>query len=276
MNRPAGANRIVGQPTVGRRSKASPRLQVELSFCRAAKVAVRRMQQVLALVAPASALLRSCLDDSSKELWVGDSHVLFINECGPATSRLTRVDGHRFVWHVGPRLMWSIARNGFPPDVLFLARLIRMFGGSRNLSLVVVFGEIDVRAHLADAHASPLRDMRFVSDYLRQCQVLGQRLGARCVVLAVPVPPKDAFKDTPGFPRSGTLEERIDAFRFLQKALVAAVDSAEALPATVLLDCTEEIADSDGSLRADLTDDDCHVNNTGAEVVRACLRELQI
>jgi hypothetical protein len=176
--------------------------------------------------------------------------------------------------------MWSIANKGFPPEVLLVARLIGRFGKSRRLSLIVVFGEIDVRVHLVnhlvDMQARSRPSMNFVSEYLKQCQLLAKTLLADRVLVAVPVPPGDSFNDPPNFPRSGTLAERIDAFLLLRDELAAAVDTTGAEPTTFLFDCTEELADSDGSLRADLTDDGCHVNHSGAEVVRVRMHALPL
>lgn len=236
-----------------------------------------RARQIVGLVAPATALLRSCRDGSVTDLWIGDSHAPFLNECWPVRSRsMTRIHDHEFVWHVGPRLMWSIANKGFPPEVRLVARLLHRFGTSRHRSLIVVFGEIDVRVHLVGAQARSGPSMSFVREYVDQCLLLARTMHADRVLVAVPVPPGDSFDDDPNFPRSGTLAERIGAFRLLRKALVAAVETAGAEPTTLLLDCTEELADSDGSLRIDLTDDGCHVNHSGAEVVRVCLQALPL
>lgn len=236
--------------------------------------AVRRTRQVLTLVIPAIALVRICKDTRSTELWVGDSHAVFLNNCWPVSSRLSRIDDQRFVWHLGPRLMYSIANNGFPLDVLLVARLIHWFGGSRNVALIFVFGEIDVRVHLADTQAQSRRSLKFLSEYAEQCRLLGQKLGATHVVVTVPVPPGDSFDDAPEFPRSGTLAERINAFRELRQALEAALSATGAEPKTVLLDCTEKLANPDGSLRADLTDDGCHVNKSGALLVRGGVQAI--
>jgi hypothetical protein len=238
------------------------------------KKAVRRTRQALELVAPALGLLRSCLSDSSTNLWIGDSHSVFLTRSWPVSSRLTKIEDHTFVWHAGPRLMWSIAHNGFPADVRLVAQLIRWFGGSRSLSLVVVFGEIDVRVHLAGTRRKSQRSMQFVSEYVTRCQHLGQKLCASRVFITVPVPPGDSFVETPGFPRSGTLAERINAFQNLRLALEAALHSTETEPTTVMLDFSEELADSDGSLRGDLTDDGCHVNDRGARLVGETLSAL--
>lgn len=172
--------------------------------------------------------------------------------------------------------MWSIGNNGFPPDVRLVSQLIRILGKTRHLSLMVVFGEIDVRAHLAGPCMQSRRSMNFARAYLMQCQNLGKLVRAQRVVITVPVPPGDSFEDAPEFPRSGVLSERIDAFCLLRRALTSAVDSSKGIPVTVLLDCTDEMADSDGSIRADLTDDGCHVNGTGARIVRAGLRALPL
>lgn len=172
--------------------------------------------------------------------------------------------------------MWSIANKGFPPDVLLVARLVRLFGRSRHFSLMVAFGEIDVRVHLAGTQTRSHHGMKFVSEYVKQCQLLGQKLRATRVVVTVPFPPGDSFDDALGLPRAGTLAERIDAFRMLRQALAAAVDTTEAGPTTVLLDCTEKLADSVGSLRADLTDDGCHVNGGGARAVRESMQSLPL
>lgn len=233
------------------------------------KTALRRVRQFMALVVPTIALIRSCRNGKLVELWVGDSHAVFFNQCGPVSSRLTRIDDHRFVWHFGPRLMWTFADKGFPPDILLIARLIRRIGRSRHFSLIVILGEIDVRVHLAGSQNQSRRSMAFVSEYVKQCQLMGRMLGAGRVLIAIPVPP-GSLKGVSGYPRSGTLAERIDMFKILREALVVEVNATEAQPTTLLLDCTNQLSDCNGSLLDHLTDDGCHVNDIGAEIVRAC------
>jgi hypothetical protein len=255
-------------------SKAPPHLRADFPLVRATKTGVHRTKQAFAMSGPALMLLRSGMGARPTELWVGDSHVLFMNGRRPGGTRLTKISSRKFVWHVGPRLMWSIANTGFPPEVLLMAQLIRRFGGSRNLTLVVVFGEIDVRAHLAKRQARSRPGMKFVDEYLRQCQLLGKTLHAQRIVITVPVPPGDSLRDAPEFPRSGSLPERINAFRLLRAELEESVDTSGRESDVVLLDCTEEIADSQGSLRVDLTDDGCHVNDSGVSAIQASLKAL--
>jgi hypothetical protein len=165
--------------------------------------------------------------------------------------------------------MWTFADNGFPADILWAARLIRRIGRSRQFSLIVVTGEIDVRLHLAGSHNQSRRSMAFVSEYVKQCQLLGRELGAGRVLVAIPVPPGNP-KGVTGYPRSGTLAERIDTFKILREALVVEVNATKSEPTTLVLDCTDHLADGTGSLLDHLTDDGCHVNDIGAGIVRAC------
>lgn len=207
----------------------------------------------------------------AEEVWIGDSHAVLLN-----TARfpvvVERVEAGRYVSHLGPRLMYSVARDDFPGMLRRAARAFRLLPGSGTITYVFCLGEIDVRCHLAPRLDDP-PDPAFVAGYLRRVRELVHRLGATDAVVVVPPPPSGAIRDHEAFPTVGTVEERLRAHRWLRQTLHEAARTA--LPADVprgitlrLLDPTDALSDENGLLRGDLTDDGCHTNAAGRAVVR--------
>lgn len=207
------------------------------------------------------------------ELWFGDSHAIFLNK-PYASGVLTRAPEGQIVWHLGARLMHSIARNGFPPKVERGVRLLRLISRSGSIVPVVVTGEIDVRCHLVPHSAEPGFSFDFVADYVRQVRDLAQRMGARTAVVTVPPPPSVDCPKNPEFPIKGTIAERIAVFDELRAALTKAVSNAAGEPRVLLLDATDLLVDASGEFRGDLTDDGCHTNADGVHEVRTRVHQL--
>lgn len=198
------------------------------------------------------------------ELWVGDSHASHLNTSDWPVPAQNRVAPRRYVRHLGPRLMFSLARDGFPPDIVRLARRLGRYGRV-PITLLLVVGEIDIRCHLGPRLAGTATPLDFPATYVEHGQALGALARAEQVVFVVPVPPSDEVQDAQGFPVAGTLAERLDVFGRLRAALQAAVDPTDAL----LLDATPGLADGTGALRTEFSFDGCHVNAAGRVVVRA-------
>ena len=204
------------------------------------------------------------------ELWLGDSHALHLNGLA-AGSTLRRAGSGRYVWHLGPRLMYSLSTGGFPPSVVRSAPVLRAASGGGTLTVVFVAGEIDVRCHLAGRGG----DLSFVSGYVDQALALARQLGAADAVFVAPPPPSSTCPVVPEYPVVGTLEERLAVFHRLRAALAEGVArSSSATPAARFIDVTDVLLEAAGGLAARLTDDGIHTNALGVEAVQARLDEV--
>jgi lysophospholipase L1-like esterase len=219
------------------------------------------------------ALLRAVRGPVGAELWVGDSHAVCFNQRLTAAT-LTRAPEGQVVWHLGPRLMHSLARQGFPSSLRRLARVVHRVGRPGAVVPVFVAGEIDVRCHLVPRATSEGFSLGFAADYVRQGCELAQLMGSSRAVFVVPPPPSVACPVLPDFPIRGSIEERVAMFGALRAALAEAVDGYAGPVEALLLDATDALADEDAGLRQDLTDDGCHTNALGVRLVRDRLREL--
>ncbi|WP_408898111.1 SGNH/GDSL hydrolase family protein [Nocardioides sp. R1-1] len=219
-----------------------------------------RLRGWLALFRMLLAALRGRVD----EIWVGDSHSVTFNTAQPPLPGILRTAERRWTWHLGPRVMYSIARDDFPPTLLRTARLVARVPGARDAAWFFSFGEIDIRCHLAPRLAQGA-DADFVATYVERVRGLVGRLGTRTGTIVVPVPPCLDSYDHAAFPVAGSPEERLVAHGAVRTALTAAVD---ATPGLRLLDVTEALAGPDGLMRDELTDDGCHTNAAGRAAVR--------
>src|SRR4051794_9406364 len=201
------------------------------------------------------------------EVWFGDSHAIFLNQ-DYTSAKLSRAPEGQIVWHLGGRLMWSLAHNGFPPRGHRVARVLRRIGRAGSVVPVFVAGEIDVRCHLVPRSTQPGYSLDFVADYVRRAQALATEMGAPSLIITVPVPPSDDCPRNPEFPIKGTIGERVQVFRELRRALIQAVADSGNGPEIRLVDATELLADDSGELRSELTDDGCHTNAKGVRLVR--------
>lgn len=198
------------------------------------------------------------------EVWVGDSHAMWCNATA-TVARVSRAPTGAYVWHLGPRLMWSIARDGFPRS---LTTFFRALGACAKAQVIAVFvlGEIDVRCHLAGREP----DMRFVAAYADRVERLVHDLEHRSPVLVVPPPPGS---DAPlsDLPVRGDLCDRLAAFQSLREELRRETSGRDT--EMLLLDVTDELLGEDG-LRTEFTDDGIHTNTRGARVLRSRLTAL--
>lgn len=208
------------------------------------------------------------------ELWIGDSHAMSFNRNIALGTFLTGPDG-QVILRVGARLMRSLAIKDFPPRVLRICRVVGRAGIPGSVVPFFVAGEIDVRCHLAD---HPDEDFGFVADYVKRCHSVSRLLNADGAVVVVPPPPcdystDDYSTDLPTYRIRGSLEQRLLVFRTLRSALVDAVAPYADIE---LLDCTDVLAGASGAMRPDLTDDSCHTNLSGVQLVRARVRSLNL
>ena len=219
-------------------------------------------------------LLRAIRSSRVTELWFGDSHAVQMNAVC-RKGRLFRAD-EPVVWCLGPRLMSSLARRGFPICVNGGARILGIFNKRGALVPIFITGEIDIRCHLVQRSRSADFDLTFVGDYVRNARRLAKLIGATCVVFVVPVPPSSRCPMTPTFPVDGTIDERIAAFQKLRTSLAKEVAELDGLPLAVVVDATNLLVDESGALRGELTDDGCHTNLDGSRFVRDRLEQIDL
>jgi len=231
------------------------------------RVAQARAQARIGFARLAVAIARRRVD----EVWFGDSHAVLFNTSRFPFPGLAPVDERRWVWHLGPRLMYSTARDGFLPALLRLVRVLRRVPAGQAVTWFVSYGEIDIRCHLAERLRDGA-DLGFVDRYVDRVRELAGAVGLAEIVIVVPPPPAVDSLDHDAFPVVGTPEERIAARRAVADRLATAATQHQA-PRIRILDLGPALADPHGLLRADLTDDGCHTNDAGRARVRSAVEE---
>ena len=216
-----------------------------------------------------------------RELWIGDSHAVLCNdERWPwPVLHEAHIPG-QWILHLGPRLMYSVARDGLPRSVTRLARVIARADVAADTPWLFAFGEIDVRCHLATRINTTTDPLGFIATYVRTVHRVASAGGARRAFVVVPPPPSDAVELHEEFPVTGTLAERIGVHVRVAQALREAASAvSDATVAVAVIDCTHVLADSDGALRGELTFDGCHTNEAGRAAMRtqvlAALGEME-
>jgi hypothetical protein len=201
------------------------------------------------------------------EVWVGDSHSVLLNAGRFPSFGIAPVSPGRWVWHLGPRVMFSIARNDLPPALRRLAR-IRWLRPGRGVAWFFVFGEIDIRCHLGPRMESGAADLSFVDAYVERVHAFVDGIGAAAATVVVPVPPSVDVLDHAAFPVAGSFEVRLAAHQAVRDRLVSAAAIPHRGPIIRVLDLTEALADPTGLMLPEFTDDGCHTNDAGRTVVR--------
>lgn len=227
---------------------------------------LRRAQ--LSFIVAAAQLLWCAWRGRLQEIWVGDSHAALV----PSTTigaPLRHVGEGRWSCHLGPRLMYSIARDGLPPSLVRISRLVARTRSARSALWIYCFGEIDIRCHLAPRLGRP-GAVDFVDTYLDRIHDGARATGADRVMVLVPFPASDRFPDQTGFPKVGSLADRVHAGALVREELhKAAAALPEGPPRVLLLDRTEDFVDETGAAGEWASSDGCHTNDNG----RALLRE---
>ena len=207
-------------------------------------------------------------------MWVGDSHAVHMNSPTMVTA-LRRLPDGRWVMHVGPRVMYSISREGLPAAALRVLRLMSRTPRARDIVWGFSFGEIDVRCHLVPRMTDPEAALAFVPAYLEHIQEAATSAGARRAIVLIPPPESDVYPVQIGFPVVGTLAERIDASHAVRDAMVKAAANLPAGGASLsLIDLTDDFSDERGAMREDLTYDGLHANDDGRAVFRKHVEEI--
>lgn len=208
-----------------------------------------------------------------KEIWVGDSHAALI----PAKvlgAPLRHIENGRWVCHLGPRLQFSIARNGLPPAVLRIFRLVGRTKHAKDVLWVYSFGEIDVRCHLVPRMEEP-GAFDFVPAYLERIRESARATGSDRALVFVPPPESDVAEEQIGFPVVGDLQERTRALHLLRDAMhKAAASMSGDGPEILLIDVIDQFSDENGVWRQELTYDGLHTNDAGRAIVREEIERL--
>lgn len=248
-----------------------PRYPTVLGFdtARAAHWA-RRTRDFLISAKAGLLLLRDLVTGNVRELWVGDSHTVYLNR-SYVTANLLRGGPGVYVVHLGSRLMYSVAAGGLPVwsrrILTVVARLSR-----RPVPMFVCLGEIDVRCHMAKHGAPGEWPLGFVRPFVRDTAALAEGLGFTPVTFVVPPPPCRDHLSVGHLPVVGDFPTRISAFDALRAELARCCQESAA--EVRILDMTPLIFDADTGIRDDLTDDQCHVNATGALLLRGAVDAL--
>ena len=227
--------------------------------------------RVLAKLEPITswiALAISIRRRSVTELWLGDSHALCFNR-GISLSMFVRTPDGGFVVRFGPRLMYSIAKNGMPEKINRVARFVGRFGRPGTVVPIISAGEIDIRCHLSGREP----DYSFVDEYVAVCAEMFELTKAPVGYIVVPPPPNRDCPNVDLYPIKGTIDERIESTRGVRAALQDAVASH---PNVELFDFNDVLGNPDGTMIAELSDDGCHTNPKGIGVVRAHIEQMDL
>lgn len=230
------------------------------------KLSDRVIGKLLFLPATPSLLFAMRRRRRRTELWIGDSHAMALNRKA-TNSMFCRGPEGQLILRAGARLMYSLARNGFPERVLRVARFVNRFGRPGALVPIFVAGEIDLRAHLPKRPDAPLD---WIAGYVDHCTQVARLLKADRVGFFVTPPPVDVPAEDIWFPILGTIEERVAIHRRLRDALAAVVSRT---PNAMLLDLTDTLARPDGGMPVELTYDGVHTNLAAVARVRARIAE---
>lgn len=188
-------------------------------------------------------------------VFVGDSHAVFIRQGLRIGVHGSQPINSLLFW-IGPRLMYSVSKSGFPTTVLFKI----MMWVWRPKLVVISLGEIDIRMFL---HDTTLRNAEWVYDYLQKVEELRvhTRIESIYVLSGIPVsdlPPTDVIE------RMGTLSERLEGYRWLQSEIQTQLSQFEEFVNIHYIDLGNSLVGIDGSLSRDYSNDGIHVNSIGA------------
>jgi hypothetical protein len=209
-----------------------------------------------------------------KEVWIGDSNAVHMNLYDMITAARRMPDG-RWVMHLGPRVMFSIAREGLPPAVSRLLRWSSHTPRAKDIVWGFSFGEIDVRCHLVPRMSDPEAALAFIPGYLEVIRQAGTSAGAGRTLVLVPPPQSATYPEQAGFPVNGSIEERTATNLLVRRAMFAA---AAKLPSDgtnlLLVDVIDQLSDARGHMREEMTFDGLHTNANGRAVFRQAVDDL--
>jgi hypothetical protein len=207
-------------------------------------------------------LLHRTRRTSLNRLWIGDSHASFLADA--PLKRFALTSGADAVVWLGPRLMYSLSREGFPDPLI---PELRKGLDLADTPIVLAAGEIDCRVHLVERR-NQAGFLAFVADYVQRVSELRVRLGAPRAFILGPVPPSDLGPENFELPRIGTLLERVAVSKELEAELCESVIRLED-PALSAFPLGRRLADKrTGELARNFSLDGCHVNRLGSLMLR--------
>lgn len=211
-----------------------------------------------------------------EEVWVGDSNAVMFGSDRFPTFTIGSTEPGRWVWSLGPRLMYSVARDGYPPLMHRMLRVLRHVPANRKVLWIFSAGEIDIRCHLVP-RLKEGADIDFVKPYIEQVQALVGEFDAEHAAVSVPVPPAVGLADTPGFPLVGSLDDRLAAHRLMRQRILEETGPATGSTGAVIyaFDATDRLSDQHGHYRPEVTYDSFHPNDDGRAEIRTALAELR-
>lgn len=225
----------------------------------------KRIQSKLLFIPATFSLIVAARRKRPTELWIGDSHAMSTNHEIVSSMFMRGSDG-QLILRCGARLLYSIARDGWPPRVTRVVDLVAPF--VRPGSLVPIFsaGEIDIRAHMSRRPTDPLD---YVPAYVGRCEALARRLKADRTGYLRPPPPCTRAEAEVWYPIVGTLEQLVDNAERLNTSLTSAL---EAVPDAVLLDFSDILRDPiNGGILPQYTDDGVHTNLLAVTRIRQAM-----
>lgn len=208
------------------------------------------------------------------EVWVGDSNaVLFGGDKFPRLI-IGSSEPRRWVWSLGPRLMFSVARDGYPPMMHRMLRILRRVRANRNVLWIFSAGEIDLRCHLVP-RLKEGAELTFVKPYIEQVRALVGEFDASYAAVSIPTPAAD---EVVGYPVVGTIEERLAAHRLMRERIVEETGQARSSSGAVIyvFDATDRLSNEHGHYRPEITTDGIHPNDAGRAEIRAAMAEFRM
>lgn len=183
-------------------------------------------------------------------VWLGDSHASF-NSGIPLRDLLRRSGTDALIW-LGPRLMFSISKDGFP-DFLFKPRYKNLMKGNRKL--LVSFGEIDIRVHLS-RESSKVQKFEWVGSYVEAVSELLNFWNPSVVFILGPVPPSGGMVDSQ-FPVNETLALRIEGTNLMNEKLATQTSNN---PKIRFVSLSSLLGDNEGLLLSKFYQDGVHAS----------------
>ncbi len=210
------------------------------------------------------------------EVWVGDSNAVMSGADRFPRLVIGSIEPRRWVWSLGPRLMFSVSRDGFPPLMHRMLRVLRRVRGHRNVLWIFSAGEIDLRCHLVPRLAEGAQ-LEFVRSYVDQVRSLVNEFDASHAAVSVPTPPAVDIVHTDGFPVVGTPEERLSAHRLMRQRILDETGTSGDSGGAVIhaFDATEWLSDEQGYYVAEYTEDGIHPNDAGRVAIRAAVADMR-
>ena len=229
-----------------------------------------RLRGLIGIVRLVSAFRRGLVE----EVWVGDSHTVLFNLDHGMPPGIFRTAEGRWTWHLGPRMIYSIAKKDFPTPLRRTSKILARIPAAGEAMWFFSFGDVDIRCHLVPRLAGG-QDLRFVAEYVDRVRDLLASIGAPTGTISIPPPPTLDTDDHELFPVVGTPEQRLDVHRAVREALYAAAASDRPGPKIQLLDLSDALADSTGLMQPEFTmADGLHTNDAGRAVVRREIDQL--